>query len=80
MVLIDKFVQHQRLNCPELTFWSHPRRKFFVSADVAANARREKTAPSIPPISLEAVKRIQLPSTRYQEHLNSRLSWSRIQS
>jgi hypothetical protein len=37
---------------------SHARRKFFELADIAANARRGKTAPAISPMALEAVKRI----------------------
>jgi hypothetical protein len=35
--------------------WSHARRQFF---EIAAHARRGKTAPAISPIALEAVKRI----------------------
>ena len=38
--------------------WSHARRKFFVLADIATNARRGKNATPISPIALEAVKRI----------------------
>ena len=38
--------------------WAHSRRKFFVLADIAANARRGKNAPPISPLALEAVKRI----------------------
>ena len=38
--------------------WAHARRKFFELADIAAHARRGKTAPAISPIALEAVKRI----------------------
>jgi transposase len=38
--------------------WSHARRKFFELADIAANARRGKSAPPISPMVLEAVKRI----------------------
>ena len=38
--------------------WAHARRKFFVLADIAANARRGKKAAPISPIALEAVKRI----------------------
>ncbi|MBD1549756.1 IS66 family transposase, partial [Roseibium aggregatum] len=38
--------------------WSHARRKFFVLADIAANARRRKNAAPISPIALEAVTRI----------------------
>ena len=42
----------------EALCWSHARRKFFELADIAANARRGKTATAISPIALEAVKRI----------------------
>jgi hypothetical protein len=38
--------------------WSHAPRKFFELADIAANARRSKTATPISPIALEAVRRI----------------------
>nr|WP_186009673.1 IS66 family transposase [Roseibium album] len=38
--------------------WSHARRKFFVLADIAANARRRKNAAPISPIALWAVTRI----------------------
>src|ERR1700691_3157779 len=38
--------------------WSHARRKFFELADIAANARRGRTATPISPIALEAVRRI----------------------
>jgi transposase len=38
--------------------WAHARRRFFELADIAANARREKNAPAISPVALEAVKRI----------------------
>ncbi len=38
--------------------WSHARRQFFELADIAANARRGKTAAAISPIALEAVRRI----------------------
>jgi len=44
----------------EALCWSHARRKFFVLADIAANARRGKTAPPISPIAFEAVRRIDL--------------------
>jgi len=44
----------------EALCWSHARRKFFVLADLAANARRGKTAPPISPIAFEAVRRIDL--------------------
>ena len=42
----------------EAACWSHSRRKFFALADIAASARRGKNAPSISPLALEAVKRI----------------------
>ncbi|WP_292065406.1 IS66 family transposase [Mesorhizobium sp.] len=38
--------------------WAHARRKFFVLADIAANAKRGKNATPISPIAFEAVKRI----------------------
>lgn len=38
--------------------WAHSRRKFFVLADIAGNARRGKNAAPISPMALEAVKRI----------------------
>ncbi|ANM13624.1 UNVERIFIED_ORG: transposase [Rhizobium aethiopicum] len=38
--------------------WAHSRRKFFVLADIAANATRGKNATPISPMALEAVKRI----------------------
>lgn len=38
--------------------WAHARRKFFVLADITANARRRKNAAPISPIALEAVTRI----------------------
>jgi hypothetical protein len=38
--------------------WAHARRKLFVLADIAANARRGKNAPPISPLALEAVHRI----------------------
>jgi transposase len=38
--------------------WAHARRQFFELADIAANARRGKSAAVISPIALEAVKRI----------------------
>jgi transposase len=49
-----------RKPCPiiEALCWSHARRKFFELADIAANARRGKSATPISPIALEAVKRI----------------------
>jgi hypothetical protein len=38
--------------------WVHSKRKFFELADIAKNARRGKSAASISPMALEAVKRI----------------------
>ncbi|MBU1316228.1 MAG: IS66 family transposase [Alphaproteobacteria bacterium] len=38
--------------------WAHSRRKFFVLADIAANAKRGSKAAPISPMALEAVKRI----------------------
>jgi hypothetical protein len=38
--------------------WSHARRQFFELADIAAKARRGRSAPAISPIALEAVTRI----------------------
>jgi hypothetical protein len=38
--------------------WAHARRQFFELADIAANARRGRTAQAISPIALEALKRI----------------------
>ncbi len=38
--------------------WAHSRRKFFVLADITANARRGKNAAPTSPMALEAVKRI----------------------
>ncbi|MBB6262652.1 hypothetical protein FHS77_003234 [Paenochrobactrum gallinarii] len=38
--------------------WAHSRRKFFVLADIAANAKRGKKAARISPVALEAVRRI----------------------
>jgi transposase len=45
----------------EAACWVHARRRFFILADVAANARRKaqgKTASPISPLALEAVRRI----------------------
>jgi transposase len=64
----DAYAGYNRLYHPdrkpapvtEALCWSHARRKFFALADIAANARRGKTAPPISPIALEAVKRIDL--------------------
>jgi len=44
----------------EALCWSHARRKFFVLADIAANARRGKATMPISPIAFEAVRRIDL--------------------
>lgn len=38
--------------------WAHSRRKFFVLADIAANAKRGSKAAPISPMAVEAVKRI----------------------
>jgi hypothetical protein len=38
--------------------WAHSRRQFFELADIAKNARRGRSATTISPIALEAVKRI----------------------
>ncbi|MBP1888145.1 hypothetical protein J2Z50_006463 [Ensifer mexicanus] len=38
--------------------WAHSRRKFFLLADIASNAKRGKNAAAISPVALEAVKRI----------------------
>jgi transposase len=62
----DAFDGYNRLYLPdrkpgpivEALCWSHARRKFFELSDVAANARRGKTATPISPIALEAVRRI----------------------
>ena len=42
----------------DVSCWAHARRKFFVLADIAANARRGKDASPISPLALEAVRRI----------------------
>ena len=62
----DAFDGYNRLYLPdrkpgpivEALCWSHARRKFFELADIAANARRSKTATPISPIAFEAVRRI----------------------
>ena len=62
----DAFDGYNRLYLPdrkpgpivEALCWSHARRKFFELADIAANARRGKTATPISPIAFEAVRRI----------------------
>src|SRR5271170_1466591 len=38
--------------------WAHARRQFFELADIAANARRGRSAAAISPVALEAVRRI----------------------
>src|SRR5271155_3591282 len=38
--------------------WAHARRQFFELADIAANARRGKSAAAISPVALEAVRRV----------------------
>jgi len=60
----DAFDGYNRLYLPdrkprpiiEALCWSHARRKFFELADIAANARRGKSATPISPIALEAVR------------------------
>ena len=45
----------------EAACWSHARRKFFVLADIEANARRKaqrRTTAPVSPVALEAVRRI----------------------
>lgn len=62
----DAYAGYNRLYLPdrkpgpvtEALCWSHARRKFFVLADIAANAHRGKAAPPISPIAFEAVRRI----------------------
>ena len=62
----DAFDGYNRLYLPnrkpgpivEALCWSNARRKFFELADIAANARRSKTATPISPIAFEAVRRI----------------------
>jgi transposase len=62
----DAFDGYNRLYLPdrnpgpiaEALCWSHARRKFFELADIAASARRSKTAAPISPIALESVRRI----------------------
>jgi transposase len=62
----DAFAGYNRLYQPDrkpgpvsaALCWSHARRKFFILADIAANAQRGKRAPPISPLALEAVKRI----------------------
>src|SRR5690606_36661419 len=64
----DAYAGYNRLYLPdrkpgpvtEALCWSHARRKFFVLADIAANARRGRNAPPISPIAFEAVRRIDL--------------------
>ncbi len=62
----DAYAGYNRLYLPdrkpgsitEALCWSHARRKFFVLADIAANARRGTNATSISPIAFEAIKRM----------------------
>jgi len=42
----------------EAACWAHARRRFFVLADIATNARRGRAAPPISPLAQEAVMRI----------------------
>jgi transposase len=62
----DAFAEYNRLyrtnreqsRIMETSCWAHARRKLFVLADIAANARRDKSASPISPLALEAVRRI----------------------
>ena len=62
----DAFSGYNRLYLPdrkpgpivEALCWSHARRKFFELVDIAASARRGKSATPISPIAFEAVKRV----------------------
>jgi transposase len=65
----DAYAGYNRLYAPDrqpgpitdALCWAHGRRKFFVLADIAANAakgRHGKNPPPISPLALEAVKRI----------------------
>lgn len=62
----DAYAGYNRLLAPdrqpgpivEALCWAHARRKFFVLADIAANARRGSKAAPISPIAFEAVTRI----------------------
>jgi len=42
----------------EALCWAHARRKFFELADIAANSQRGKKAPTIAPLALDAIRRI----------------------
>ena len=63
---VDAYAGYNRLLVPErrpgpiveALCWAHARRKFFVLADIAANARRGSKAAPISPIAFEAVTRI----------------------
>jgi len=60
LIFAERFFEHNPLTkcrCEALC-WSHARRKFFELTEIAANARRGKTAPPISPTDLEAVRRI----------------------
>jgi len=62
----DAYAGYNRLLAPdrqpgpivETLCWAHARRKFFVLADIAANAKRGAAAAPISPIAFEAVTRI----------------------
>lgn len=62
----DAYAGYNRLYAPTRTpkpvtdslCWAHARRKFFELADIAASARRGKSAQEISPLALEAVTRI----------------------
>jgi hypothetical protein len=49
-------VDRQPGRITETSCWAHARRKLFVLADIAANARRGRNAPPISPLALEAVR------------------------
>jgi hypothetical protein len=58
-----KLYEANRLPAPitQAACWSHARRKFFVLADIAANAQRKaqgKTPAFVSPVALAAVRRI----------------------
>ena len=62
----DAYAGYRRLYEPgrsagpitEALCWAHGRRKFYELADIAAGKRRDRSAPPISPLALEAVKRI----------------------
>ena len=62
----DAYAGYRRLYEPgrspgpvtEALCWAHGRRKFYELADIAAAKRRDKSAPPISPLALEAMMRI----------------------